>query len=346
MATATVDKPSNLKQINCPRCNSSSIIKNGRRGVRQRYKCKDCNRHFLEYYIQQGDRSIVSKKSTVEPNKRRIPDKALILLTSHRSGSTWLSDALRCHPAIEYYSTAILYEELGLQGRRYPGDLSNQADCTYELEVQPGKLDKIPKFDIAQDLEPKLRKLQFEPYAVEKCHPSFFDFNPELFLQKIEHLESLGIEVKLVYLVRDPKSLMTSFMNYQQRKPTWYKNIVGEKLIDFITNTYRCIGRVSKKRSGLMLDYSDTRTDMPQALLKIYKMLWSNLTKPQEECLLSISKLALKNTNREQRVTTTNSPFLGKQEGNIRGGEKKYQDFFINYEELIKQCYVCYEGVI
>lgn len=333
------------KSINCPRCNSARAIKNGRRSNFQKYKCKDCNRHFQENSLR-SDRQQDSQIVNVKSNGYQIPKKALILLTSHRSGSTWLSDAIRCHPDVEYYSTPVLYEELGLFGRRYPGDLSNQADCTYEIEVQPGKLDKIPQFDVSQDLEPKLRKLKFQPYAVEKCHPSFFDFSSELFLQKIEHLESLGVEVKLVYLVRYPKSLMTSFMNYQQRKPTWYREIVDEKLITFITDTYKCIGEISKKRSGVVLDYSETKTDMPQALLKIYKMLWCNLNASQEKCLLRISQLALEYTNREQRVAKINSPFLGKEEGKIREGDETYQDFFTAHRELIKQCYGYYETIV
>ena len=160
--------------ISCPRCESTKVIKNGFNHGRQRYKCKDCDRHFQEKI----------ERHQAKLNHRQLPEKTLILLTSHRSGSTWLSDALRCHPAIEYYPTPIIYKELGLRGRRYPGDLSNQADCTYEIEVQPGKLDKIPQFDISQDLKPAQKKLKFEPYAIEKCHPSFFEFDPQLFIQK------------------------------------------------------------------------------------------------------------------------------------------------------------------
>ena len=327
------------ENINCPRCSSNQIIKNGRSRGKQRYKCKNCNRHFQEA------NSSLRPRSSAKPKNSQIPARAIILLTSHRSGSTWLSDALRCHPAIEYYPTPILYEELGLHGRRYPGDLSNQTDCTYEIEVQPGKLDKIPQFDISQDLKPAQKKLEFEPYAIEKCHPSFFEFDPQLFIKKIEHLENLGIEVKLVYLTRDPKSLMTSFLNYQQRKPSWYKTIVGEKLINFVTETYQCITEISKRRSGLVLDYSEIRINLPQSLGKIYKALWSDLTKQQENYLRTIGQLAPKYTSREQRVVSTNSPFLGKKEGNIREGDKKHQNFFDEHQELIEHCYACYKKI-
>ncbi len=36
--------------MKCPKCNSSEIVKNGRRKQRQSYKCKYCGRQFLESY--------------------------------------------------------------------------------------------------------------------------------------------------------------------------------------------------------------------------------------------------------------------------------------------------------
>ena len=134
-------------------------------------------------------------------------------------------------------------------------------------------------------------------------------------------------------------------MNYQQRKPSWYKTIVGEKLINFVTQTYKCIEEVSKRRSGLILDYSEIRTNLPQSLEKIYQTLWSDLTKQQEKYLRSIGQLAPKYTSREQRVVSTNSPFLGKKEGNIREGDKKHQNFFDEHQELIEHCYAYYKKI-
>jgi transposase-like protein len=36
--------------MDCPRCHSTAIFKNGRRKDRQCYKCKQCGRQFLEFY--------------------------------------------------------------------------------------------------------------------------------------------------------------------------------------------------------------------------------------------------------------------------------------------------------
>ncbi|MGB3534802.1 MAG: sulfotransferase [Microcoleaceae cyanobacterium] len=275
-----------------------------------------------------------------------VPKRALILLTSHRSGSTWLSDAIRCHPAIEYYHTAVLYEALGIEGRRYPGDLSNQTDGVYEIEVQPGKWDKIPQFNLWDDLTPQLRSLEFEQYGIEKCHPCFFEFDPKLFLQGIQQLEELGTEVKLVYLVRDPKSLMTSFMNYQQRKPSWYKSIVGEALPQFIQQTYDCIAQVAAQRPGVILDYSNSRTDLAYTLVDIYLELWLNLSELQEELILQVSELAGKYTNRQKRLAATDSPFLGKVEGTIEGGSQDYAEFFKEHQVWVEKCYESYRKAL
>ena len=341
MATATVEKSANLQQLNCPRCQSNRIIKNGRdrHKARQRYKCKDCNRHFLEYYIQHN-------QSVSTRTKVQIPDRVLMLLTSHRSGSTWLSDAIRCHPNIEYYPSWILYEKLNFSGGRYPKDLSGLADGTYKIEIQPNQWNKIPQFNLLQDLTPSLQQVKFEPYAIEKCHPSFFDFNFDRFLTGIKNLENLNVSVQLVYVVREPKSLITSFMDYQQRNTAWYKSIVGGKIIDLITKTFKSIKQVSEQKPSLILDYSDTKTDMARVLLKIYKMLWSKNNSVEQECLINISKLALKYTERKSRLSKTNSPFLGQQEGTTSGGNERYQDFFATHEELMDKCYFWYHQII
>lgn len=276
----------------------------------------------------------------------QIPQKALILLTSHRSGSTWLSDAIRCHPAVEYYPEAVLYENLGISGRRYPGDLSNGVDGVYEIEVQSGKWDKIPKFNVLESLPPKFQKLRFESYALEKCHPSFFEFSAQIFLEGIKRLEAAGTQVKLVYLVREPKSLMTSFMNYQQRKPSWYQGIVGEKLPELIQKTYNCIGRVADQKPGVVLDYASVKADLAYVLVQIYLELWSKLSWMEEEAILQISELAQSYTDRQKRLAITHSPFLGETEGKIKGGAKEYEVFFNNHQDLIEACYQAYHRVI
>jgi Sulfotransferase family len=273
------------------------------------------------------------------------PENALILLTSHRSGSTWLSDAIRAHPAVEYYPTAILSEQLGISGRRYPGDLSNKIDGCYEIEVQPGKWDKIPQFDVSSDLDPQSRSLHFEPYAIEKYHPSFFDFDVDRFLQGIQILQQSGTSVKLVYLVRDPKSLISSFLNYQSRQPSWYAKMMPEQIPKFLYQTYEFIHKVMVHQPGYVLDYRDLKTDLAYQLVSIYLKLWSNLSRQQEDAILQVSELASKSTDRFRRMTQTGSPFLGETEGSIQGGDSQYNTVFDRYQDSIEECYEVYHRV-
>ncbi|MBW4693413.1 MAG: hypothetical protein KME27_16810 [Lyngbya sp. HA4199-MV5] len=40
--------------MKCPVCRSDQIIKNGRRGAKQSYRCKECGRQFVESYASRG----------------------------------------------------------------------------------------------------------------------------------------------------------------------------------------------------------------------------------------------------------------------------------------------------
>ncbi len=40
--------------INCPRCASDKIRKNGHRRGKQNYQCKNCGRQFIDYYSEVG----------------------------------------------------------------------------------------------------------------------------------------------------------------------------------------------------------------------------------------------------------------------------------------------------
>ena len=48
--------------INCPKCGSYEIIKNGHRRGKQNHQCKNCGRQFIEKYSQVGYSKEVKKK--------------------------------------------------------------------------------------------------------------------------------------------------------------------------------------------------------------------------------------------------------------------------------------------
>ena len=46
-------------------------------------------------------------------------------------------DALRCHPHINIHPSAGFYNKFALDGKRYPGDMSTQAEHSIAIEVLP-----------------------------------------------------------------------------------------------------------------------------------------------------------------------------------------------------------------
>ena len=40
-------------KINCPKCKSNNVRKNGYRRGKQNYQCKECGRQFVEFYSQE-----------------------------------------------------------------------------------------------------------------------------------------------------------------------------------------------------------------------------------------------------------------------------------------------------
>ena len=68
---------------------------------------------------------------------RKTPENIIILCTIPRSGSTWLSDLLCCHPSINYFQRYSIYEELKISGRRYPVDLTGIDGANRLIETSP-----------------------------------------------------------------------------------------------------------------------------------------------------------------------------------------------------------------
>lgn len=40
--------------MNCPHCGSENVRKNGHRRGKQNYRCKQCDRQFVQFYSQRG----------------------------------------------------------------------------------------------------------------------------------------------------------------------------------------------------------------------------------------------------------------------------------------------------
>ena len=280
----------------------------------------------------------------LEPRGSKLPSRVLLVLASPRSGSTWLSDAIRCHPSIDYHPRATVYRALKLTGGRYPRDLSNGPDGKREIECTPGGWVRIPVFATPLGQEPPDR-FKEQSFAIEKCHPEFYGFDNDCFLERIGEHEQRGVQFKMIYHVRDPLASLVSFARYQRRSPDWYPNLGGQALVAFMCRTYDSIVAAARARSGLVLDYSDVVKDLSAVLRRIYHLVWPDLTQEEEGFCDLISREAPEVTSRARRVLTR-SAFLGKTAGAVSGGDKGDESVFRRWGHDLEQCYANYDALM
>ena len=275
---------------------------------------------------------------------RELPGQVLILLTNPRSGSTWLFDALRCHPGIKFQPRATINEYLGLNCRRYPLGLSNTPEASLNIEVRPGRWEKIPDFSIKTIRIWINEEILHSPYAIEKFHPHHFDHDVQKFMQKIRELEN-RINIKFLYLIRDPKSSMVSFLNYQRRNPNWNAKIDNEILPLHMFRIYDSILKTAKGHSGLIIDYRELINNFHSVLNRIIDYLWPGIQNADKENDRKLIELIASLTNREKRKAV-NKDFLGDKPGPVSGTNGNHAEFFYKHSEEINRCYNVYSSLL
>lgn len=233
------------------------------------------------------------------------------MITPPRSGSTWFADAIRCHPGINFSNTSVVFQELGLIGRRYPRDLSAGEDAGQSIEVTPGCWEEVPDFtflpEASNDTVPQFDS---NKYAIEKIHPEFFDFDTKTFLKQLVKLENSGVEIKLIYLLRDPDDCIRSFMAYQARNPTWYSGLGKQELLKYMDQTFASMLELANQRPGLVVNYFQVHANIRDELKKVYQFLWPSQNLQQPGTTEEICRYAEKATARVTRATS-GTTFLG-----------------------------------
>jgi transposase-like protein len=84
--------------MHCPKCNSNNIVKNGcTHGGKQRFKCQDCGRQFVENPTRQP----------IDNSKRELIDKLLLERVSLRAITRVTGVSLRW---LQYYVNQKYYQ--------------------------------------------------------------------------------------------------------------------------------------------------------------------------------------------------------------------------------------------
>lgn len=79
--------------MQCPDCNSEKIWKNGYHRGKQRFKCKECGRQFIEFYKPLGyDRSIKEKCLEMYVNGSGFRSIERVMGVHHTTVINWVKE--------------------------------------------------------------------------------------------------------------------------------------------------------------------------------------------------------------------------------------------------------------
>lgn len=179
-----------------------------------------------------------------------------IVVSPERSGTTWAFDILRSLPGASQTATSFVYQTLGIAGNRYPKDLVAGNRNGEAIELRDG----VGAF------LPRLRQVAFgeearDLVAVEKVHPSAFDFDPAALLGSLGRLEKRLGRVQLVLLVRDPVDTYRSFVSYQE-SAGWRPGVSATSVGQFYASSLSTLQRLRSLHEGcLIATYEDLVAD-------------------------------------------------------------------------------------
>lgn len=271
---------------------------------------------------------------TVAPDA--LPPRIAILLTNPRSGSTWLFDALRCHPAVQIEPRADVFRYFGMTGRRYPRDLSGTTETGLQVEVQPGNWEALPTFPLPAEVGQQAAALPV--YSLEKCHPHFFRQDVDGFVRRLRQLEGHST-VRMMYQVRDPAESLISFLRYKERNPTWNTHLAPAMIPAHMRRIYESLLACAAAYPGQIVDYTELEDQTEATLRRLFDSLWPSQAAYDEPLIQAI----IHATGREQRQATS---FLGQQVTKSERDRAAYADLFTRAADDINGCYTAYHALL
>ena len=262
---------------------------------------------------ERSARLVALARRDVDRRTPTPPQRWLLIIAPQRTGSTWLLDALRCHPRMMLHPTPDITRLLGMGDiGRYPQGLSDTrpdiaSDMT-EVEIRDGVGAMVPRFDPPASLVEATSSLP--AWVVEKVHPEFFDWDAAAFAQRLDELErERGVEVRLVYRLRDPREAVGSMLRYKRHEPRWYGHVAADEVPAFMAKTYEAVRDLAVLRAGPVLAYPRGEDDAAEELRRVFAWLWEG--EGGAEAASEIAAWATRATKREARRERRSGTFLG-----------------------------------
>ncbi|KXK48361.1 MAG: hypothetical protein H3C32_01960 [Anaerolineae bacterium] len=266
----------------------------------------------------------------------RLPERLALLLASPRSGSTWLFDAMRCHPAMMLKPEADVYSYLKLRGRRYPQDLRGNVENAVRVEVRPNKWEPLPRFALMSALTSPTRNLP--PFFLEKLHPHFFQHDVDGFIGKLRQLEATTT-IRMVYQVRDPRASLLSFLAYKARNPQWNRRISPDEVFPHMRRICDSIYRCATRYPGLIVDYQELEDSLESTLTRVFGFIWPDKRSVDPDMLAEIATV----TDRARRGGT---PFISDHINRPSDDPAETRELFKRHQNDVEACYESYRAVL
>ena len=152
-----------------------------------------------------------------------------------------------------------------------------------------------------------------------------------------------------MYQIREPGSLIASFLNYNKRNPKWGAEASKDinSLLNAAVKTYVSMAEVHSQYGGMILDYNTFIKKYQKTIFEIFDFMWPRSIDKEVAINKEVSSFAFEATKREKRAN--NNPFFGKKAGsgsdllqqdeNVLSEHKdKMLELNQVYENLLKKC--------
>jgi len=268
-------------------------------------------------------------------------DNIIFLIAIPRSGSTLLLDTLRSHPQITYSNRSTIFDEFNISGYRYPLDLVIDTGNKYGFENKFGRWVKIPSFKIPFDFIGSDQLKNHTHYYIEKIHPEFFNYDYIKFISHIKRFTNNGRSVKVIYILREPKSVVSSWLSYKTRNPQWNFNKKNSEVVEYYLKNFNSMSEMSSQFPGPIIDFSNLINDLEPTLQSLYQYLWQ---KQKTEIDINIINSSINLTDRDKRQSN-NTKFLGKNIGKTKGSLPEHENLLFLNKEKLAECVSIYNDL-